>query len=40
MKDEFQDSKDWRIIEIEQRAYRIDMKAIESYRRVLSHGGE
>ena len=38
-REEFQDNKNWRIVEIADRTYRIDMKAIEPYKKVLAHGG-
>jgi len=37
--DEFQENKNWRLVEISGRMYRIDMKSIEPYKKVLSHGG-
>ena len=33
------DSKSWRLVEISERTYRVDMKAIEPYKKVLAHGG-
>jgi prune family protein 2 len=38
-REEFEDTKKWRIVQISDRTYRIDMEVIEPYKKVLSHGG-
>lgn len=38
--DEFQDAKHWRGIEINGKQRKIDLKVIEPYKKVLSHGGK
>ena len=38
--EEHQDNKDWRVVEISEKSYRVDMKAIDPYKKVLSHGGK
>lgn len=37
---ELEDNRNWRTVDIGQCSYRIDMKVIEPYKKVLSHGGE
>ncbi|ELU10737.1 hypothetical protein CAPTEDRAFT_167398 [Capitella teleta] len=36
---ELEDNRNWRTVDIGQCSYRIDMKVIEPYKKVLSHGG-
>lgn len=38
--DEREDGRRWRIFRIGEQDHRVDMKAIEPYKRVISHGGE
>ena len=38
-KEEFDDAKAWRTVNVGDRELRIDMKVIEPYKKVLSHGG-
>ncbi|XP_064645762.1 uncharacterized protein LOC135499051 isoform X2 [Lineus longissimus] len=37
--EEFQESRNWRKVTIAEKTYKIDMKVIEPYKKVLSHGG-
>ena len=39
-REEFEDEKNWRSVNIGDKTYRIDMKVIEPYKKVLSHGGK
>jgi len=39
-REEFEDSKRWRVVQIGDKSYRIDMEAIDPYKKVLSHGGK
>jgi len=38
-REEFDDARSWRNVTIGDKQYRIDMKVIEPYKKVLSHGG-
>lgn len=38
-REEYEDARNWRPVEIAGATYRIDMRAIEPYKKVLSHGG-
>eukprot|EP00918_Siedleckia_nematoides_P070228 GHVU01153197.1.p1 GENE.GHVU01153197.1~~GHVU01153197.1.p1 ORF type:complete len:321 (-),score=44.79 GHVU01153197.1:3039-3878(-) len=38
-KEEFDNEKNWRTVELGDKTYRIDMKAIEPYKKIISHGG-
>ena len=38
-REEFEDEKNWRSVTVGDRQFRIDMKVIEPYKKVLSHGG-
>ena len=38
-REEFEDERSWRTVTIGDRSFRIDMKVIEPYKKVLSHGG-
>ena len=38
-REEFEDERHWRSVNIGGRWYKIDMKVIEPYKKVLSHGG-
>ena len=38
-REEYEDSKKWRVVQIGDKAYRIDMEAIDPFKKVLSHGG-
>ncbi len=38
-REEFEDDRHWRTVQIGKKWYRIDMKVIEPYKKVLSHGG-
>ncbi len=38
--EELQDEKNWRAVNIGDKQYKIDMKVIEPYKKVLSHGGK
>ena len=39
-REELEDEKNWRSVTIGDKKYKIDMKVIEPYKKVLSHGGE
>ena len=39
-REELEDGKNWRSVTIGDKKYKIDMKVIEPYKKVLSHGGE
>ena len=39
-KEELEDEKNWRAVNIGDKQYKIDMKVIEPYKKVLSHGGK
>lgn len=38
-REEYEDVRNWRPVQIAGISYRIDMRAIEPYKKVLSHGG-
>lgn len=37
--EEREESRRWRVFRIGEQEHRVDMKAIEPYKRVISHGG-
>lgn len=37
--EEREESRHWRVFRIGEQEHRVDMKAIEPYKRVISHGG-
>jgi len=37
--EEFDDERSWKTVQFGNKCYRIDMKVIEPYKKVLSHGG-
>ena len=38
--EEMEEERSWRTVQTADGQYRIDMKVIEPYKKVLSHGGE
>ena len=38
--DERNDARNWKTVRLGDRQFRIDLKVIEPYKKVLSHGGE
>ena len=39
-REELDDNKRWRVVQLGDKSYRIDMEAIDPYKKVLSHGGQ
>ena len=39
-REELEDERHWRSVQIGEKWYKIDMKVIEPYKKVLSHGGK
>ena len=38
--EEFDDERSWKAVQFGNKCYRIDMKVIEPYKQVVSHGGQ
>lgn len=38
--DERDESRRWKVLRIGEQEHRVDMKAIEPYKKVISHGGQ